>query len=375
MKLFDWVNKDDLNDLIEKNLVSARLHPKYPLIILNYTPAAQSEKDWSETLCKCRGLVYEAGTQEVVAIPFSKFWNFNDPSRPETLPENLPPGQPRIFQKVDGSLGVGFFYRGEFIVATRGSFESDQAKWATRWASERLDFTQVTTLEKKRTYLFEIVMPQDKKVVYYGWSGLVLLGMNSTDFPGDYPPNYLLVRWLKDAKVCLGVPYEDLEKLREKDIPNEEGYVAVWYNGLSTKRVKIKFDTYKKLHRLFFQTTTDVIWELLKNQGDVNSYTKDIEDQGLRNWVYSEAIKMCIYKGSLDKETRVEYHKISQFLLCHFEATIDPKMRRKAFAMEATKCKHPNLLFLLYDSKNEEYQNQLWKIVRPQNSFYRRDEE
>jgi RNA ligase len=35
-----------------------------------------------------------------------------------------------VYEKMDGSLGIVFWYRGQWVVATRGSFTSDQANKA-----------------------------------------------------------------------------------------------------------------------------------------------------------------------------------------------------------------------------------------------------
>ena len=150
----------------------------------------------------------------------------------------------------------------------------------------------------------------------------------------------------------------------------------MWYNGTSTQRVKIKFETYKKLHRLYFQTTTDVIWELLKSQGDINVYAAGATgDQNLTNWIYARAVEIAAFKGNLESDSKYFFRNCIAFVNNHFEPTISSKDRRKAFALEATKYEHPGLMFLLYDAKFDEYQESLWKIVKPKNSFYRKDQE
>ena len=141
MKLNELIDQTRLDQLIKDKYVSCRPHPTLPLYILNYTPAAQSLSalEWDHTLSYCRGLVYEGTTYEVIAIPFKKFWNYGDGIRTGLLPEGLP----RIFEKVDGSYLNLFFYKGEVVVSTRGSFESDQAKWAQKWVNERVSFIQI----------------------------------------------------------------------------------------------------------------------------------------------------------------------------------------------------------------------------------------
>ena len=162
MKLNELIDQTRLDQLIKDKYVSCRPHPTLPLYILNYTPAAQSLSalEWDHTLSYCRGLVYEGTTYEVIAIPFKKFWNYGDGIRTGLLPEGLP----RIFEKVDGSYLNLFFYKGEVVVSTRGSFESDQAKWAQKWVNERVSFIQIDGFDEEFNYIFEVVIPEEPKI-------------------------------------------------------------------------------------------------------------------------------------------------------------------------------------------------------------------
>ena len=56
----------------------------------------------------------------IVARPFKKFFNLSDGRTDIT-------GEYEIYEKMDGSLGILFFYEGEWILASRGSFTSEQA--------------------------------------------------------------------------------------------------------------------------------------------------------------------------------------------------------------------------------------------------------
>src|SRR5580692_3306982 len=120
--------------LVAEKFVSARPHRRFPLTIYNYTSKCASLKpsEWSDALQDCRGLILSADGQ-IVGRPFRKFWNY------EQVLDSIPASEPfTIWEKVDGSLGVIANYDGNLIVATRGSFESDQAQWAADWLRSRL---------------------------------------------------------------------------------------------------------------------------------------------------------------------------------------------------------------------------------------------
>jgi RNA ligase len=375
MKLQEWIDIRELEELISEGLVSDRPHPSLPLRILNYTPAAQSVKVWTPTLSRCRGLVYELDTNDIYAIPFSKFWNFGDLAH-GAVKENFPPGEPAIYEKVDGSLGIFFFYKGAPIIATRGSFESDQAKWADNWRKKHMFGCP---LHDDRTYLFEIVYPEDKKVVNYPYSGLVLLG--AIDPNGDeWPPDSIVAQTVLNyfpVKIAKRYEYQELEKLQAQEEDNAEGWVAVWY-GPPAYRVKIKLEKYVLLHRMYFQTTSEVVWELVKagEFKEVNSVHRLFEgaDDTLKKWVMNTAVNISLNYVDIDQRAKLDFRNCIDYTnITSYDG--NEKERRKAFAFLATKKDNPSLLFLLYDGDFVKYEEMLWKLVKPENKRFTKEEE
>lgn len=155
-----------LNDLFDRELYKQRLieryirvqsHPTQPLNIINYTELAQYANLWDEVTLQCRGLIYNTETEEVVARPFKKFHNWDDGRQP------YPPAGPLIrAPKMDGSLGILYpcdDAKYGWAVATRGSFTSDQAVFASallnRWVEEGK--IRIADLNVGKTYLTEII--------------------------------------------------------------------------------------------------------------------------------------------------------------------------------------------------------------------------
>lgn len=385
MKLNELIDLDRLEQLVADKYVTARSHSRYPLNILNYTPAATGIKDWDNTLSYCRGLVYDYETMEIHAIPFKKFWNYNDPSHPETLAENLPEEPHTILKKMDGSLGIGFFYGAEFIIATRGSFYSEQAVWANDWASKNMNLNLVDIGSKEDTYLFEIIWNRDKKVVNYDFEGLVLLGSIDNSTAIEYLPEWVFKDerdWMGNTKVVTRlISYDrdsyDLGRLQELNTENEEGFVAIWYKGKDILRVKLKFETYKLLHRMYFQTTPEVIWEWCKKKRSIVEALigADVELLKWAVWIASDInIMYSQVKTESSDHFREAITATNRVQSCDME--MDEKSRRKVFASYATKYRYPGLLFSLYDAKLEQYEESLWKICKPENSrVWRKEEE
>jgi RNA ligase len=82
----------------------------------------------------------------VVARPFKKFFNIEEG-------KHTPTSEFEVFDKMDGSCIILFYYNNEWIFATRGSFTSAQAIKA-----KELSFKYpLDELDKNNTYVFEII--------------------------------------------------------------------------------------------------------------------------------------------------------------------------------------------------------------------------
>ena len=177
-----------------------------PLDLYVHTRAATLENFWDETTTKCRGLIVHRETGEIVARPFEKFFNVDTSWRPETCVSNLPLTKPVISEKLDGSMGTLYKWRvpspsvydpsGEsedteqLAIATKGSFHSDQAKWATEWYHNHL---QGAEWPEGYTVMFEIIAEsvQHHVVHYNGIEELVLIALIKNETGEELNPESL----------------------------------------------------------------------------------------------------------------------------------------------------------------------------------------
>jgi len=110
----------ELEHLLNEGFVTLRSHPEFPLKIYNYTAKAQySPKEvWTPLLKQLRGLIVnEKG--EVIARPFQKFFNLEEVKDSPEFLEACQDQDYKVYEKLDGSLGVGFWYNGRYWMATR----------------------------------------------------------------------------------------------------------------------------------------------------------------------------------------------------------------------------------------------------------------
>lgn len=337
---------DNLNKMVEEGFISKRKHPSLDLYIYNYTPKTQYSHNWNNETMQCRGLIMD-GNNNIIARPFPKFFNLS-----EILGQGgqIPAEDFIVTEKMDGSLGI--LYQdsdGEYSLATRGSFTSEQAIRGTKiLRAKGINWRHHDIPDW--TYLFEIIYPENRIVVDYGNAeDIVLLTVRDTftNFELPYPE---LLEMAKNEGLSVVEKFDginDFENLESR--PNSEGYVV--YFPSSAQRFKVKFDEYVRLHRLITGVNKKTIWELLMNHQNVEELLDRVPDE-FYNWVQESIADL---QGS--------YHAIELSARNKFEELDYLKGDRKSFAMVAKDHPYNAILFRMLDNKS--YEEVIWKLVRP----------
>lgn len=280
MNLKDYLDIRDLVRQIENGYVEVRLHETLPLRIFCYTRKATFDNVWNDTIIKCRGLIVEENTDEIVARPFQKFFNLNHAGRPETdlLTVMKEPSMPVFSEKLDGSMGTFWKYGGQFGVATKGSFHSEQAEWATKWLKDRWSTngtypasSHVHAFPVGYTPVFEIIAQSvQHHVVHYLPSEdnrLVLIGLVNNETGAEMEPEQLMT-WASINGLDVVDSWKDLSlyEASQIDRADKEGYIATWYrNGTSPLKVKIKHKTFLKMQKIAHHTTPKTIFQAMRS--------------------------------------------------------------------------------------------------------------
>lgn len=349
----------DLASYVERGLLTERRHPRLPLRIFNYTPRVQFEGLWDEVTTACRGLVLD-DSGAVIARPFPKFWNLNDRSRPECCDGALPADPPEITEKLDGSLGILVRYDGAAIIATRGSFESEQAAWATDWLSRHLPDVR---WPDGVTPLFEILSPVSQIVVRYPEDefGLVLLGFvdNAT---GEEWAHARLAEWAwseahgSALRLVTVLDGGDIRELAHHERGNFEGYVAAWKRpGGPPFRVKVKLAEYVRLHRILTAVSPVAIWEALASQQPLDALYERTPDE-FREWLTGWTVKL-----SSEAEALIDAAEAAAVIAAH-------ECSNRKDVAEFLRERHADVIdlaFLAYDGKLDRLREKAWKRVRP----------
>jgi RNA ligase len=343
------MNKETLDRYVEEGWLIKQTHPSLPLTIYNYSQATQYEGKWDEVTLACRGLVIWDDTGEIIARPFPKFFNIEEN-------RHTPTQHFDVYDKMDGSLIIAFYLWGQWVVASRGSFTSDQAIAANRLL-EKMDTSRMNI---DVTFLFEFTAPWNRIVVDYGSEEkLTLLGAIRTEDGVEAPYESLV--YIADGLGCDVVTkydgIKDFTKLKALNEPNREGYVIKFSNG---DRCKIKFEDYVTLHKIITNVSSYDIWENLKSFGKL--------DESLLTKVPDEFYEWVRKKES---DLKTEYTKIEDKYKWIFNKTrnvyfevYDMEYSRSKFAQVAKKYKNSGILFAMLDGK--DYSQMIWKLIKPE---------
>lgn len=240
------------------------------LTIYSYNQRCVYEKAWTPITLIARGLILDRIERRIVATPFPKFFNVGEHEHVK-----IPDLPFETLEKLDGSLIILFWHGGQWRTATKGSFWSDQAFWAKVW----LDKQDTSLLDPGTTYLCEAIYPQNRIVVRYEFSGLVLL--SAYDNAGS-ELSYLEISTLASRlgwRMAKRFDYSRISDLlaKCKNLPAmSEGFVIWFQNGF---RLKVKGEEYCRIHQMVSRVTPLAVWESMASEDDMGAIRKDLPEE------------------------------------------------------------------------------------------------
>ena len=367
-----------LNQYVKDGWVERNDHPSLPISIYNYSRKTQYEGKWDDVTLKTRGLVLD-NEGNVVAKSFDKFFNYEELVGSKFKPSQIPNEPFEVFEKMDGSLGILFNYGGEWILATKGSFSSDQAIRGM----EILKKYRYERLIQGFTYLFEIIYPENRIVCDYDFEDLILLAVidnkdgyelqihdDKVHLEGIRFRNLYNNLGFKVVKKYDGV--EDYSTLKNMVNSNSEGFVVKFSSGF---RMKVKGEEYVRLHKLVTQLSTYDIWEHLKEGKDVMELVDRVPDE-FDKWVKEQVNHLSYGRYRLDEQCGKmhDYFRFGKY------GDVDPEPSKKEFAEHLKKVVDPKLhgiMFAIWDGKKDKTDELIWKLIKPKYSkpFWQKETE
>lgn len=322
--------KSKLDEYAKLGLVHARRHPELPLTIYVYSEFTAFDRLWNSVTKACRGLVVDDNGRCVVRC-LPKFFNEDEP---HAICEIDPISKPIFFDKLDGSL-IQVVNDPEYglIVTSKGSFGSDQVQWAKQIMAAE-GYTK-EDFEKDKTYVFELIHPENRIVLDYGSEkALYLLAVIDTEGGQEYDINRS--RFIKFTKVKVVTDFnQHMSQL-------VEGVVA----KVGDHRYKVKTGEYVRLHRIVTEFTPKRVWEALRD-GDSLEFKNMPEE--FSEWLQNTIDGLKADFNAIIKEINREYN-------------LAEGLTNKELGLSRD-FKHKGSIFMLRNNKSVD--QAVWKMVKP----------
>lgn len=329
------MNIEILKKYKENGLLRSQKHPALDLEIWNYTEKVQYENLWDEITLSHRGTVRDL-CGNLIAKPFDKFFNIEQNYYKEC-------NSFEIYEKMDGSLGILFNYQNQWILATRGSFTSEQAEEGFKI----LQNYKYQDLNSSYTYCFEIIYPQNRIVCDYGsMKAIILLAV----FDKNKKEIFDLTQFQDIVPICKKYDFQDYKQIQKLNWNNSEGFVVRFSNG---ERCKIKFENYLELHKKLSFISEKAVWELICEKKDIKEFldiTPDEFHKQIKDWY----INIMTNYTNIETMVKEKFYQLPKF------------ETRKDFALAIKNDKYKFFLFKLLDG--ESIFQDICKEIKPHNS-------
>ena len=357
-------------------LVERRHHMEFPLDLLCYSRKCVQENVWDKATSLCRGIIITRGQEghdggEIIARPFEKFHNYGS-TTPVGESQAIPIGQPVVWEKMDGFMCTLYRWENKDYIASKGSFHSIHAKWAT--AQIRAKFgDRLPLVLGSKTLVFE-GLHRDLRIVidYKERQELVLLAVIDNETGEEYSPESL-----EHVAMELGfntpLNYElTREQARAASLGDgkgdEEGYVLTWYRPNTTPfRLKMKFIEYLRLHRIVTGVSPRRVWEVLATGQSIE----------LQEYLNHSTPWFAAFAKKWVRALRAEYDRLHSEAYTRFQVAQTmlkdysqrnwdkPHAIRKAYAeyfTSPTDKEFSSILFAMLDGK--DIAPVIWRMVR-----------
>lgn len=352
---------DQLDKLTEEGFLRKVVSDCGRLVLYNYTDHCTYERKWNKYTLNARGTVYEIATGKIVARAFPKFFNFGElaVSKQRNI---LKQTDFYAFEKVDGSLGIIYFYDGKWQINTRGSFSSDQAVEGQKI----LDSGKYSThlMNPDLTYLVEIIYPENKIIVDYGNDrDLIMLAIIEKETGNEVRPGNMQILanqlGFKHSEIHGFDNIQELIDLQEELSKNEEGYVVLLKNG---ERVKFKSKEYLKLAAAMSYMTPLHFWKNMNGSTLPDEFLEAFPEE------IREEAEAIAEKLNVNFE-RLRYDILANFETLKFETCPVIVGNKQEFCRyigkNIDKFEHASAFFCLIREDYSNFNNYILKRIRP----------
>lgn len=270
MELQKYLREKGLEKLCEEYNIKVNRHQKYPhLVCLKYS---QIDSPMSEKVVQqSRGIILdEENNWQIISYSYDKFFNYGEP-----LAIDINWNTATVYDKLDGSLMVLYFYDNQWQVQSSGTADGSgqvhgfplsfaQLFWNV-WDELKYRLPQETDY----CFSFELLTPYNRIVVQQNKNNLVLHGVRNIKTLQEEKPQIWAEKYGFNLVKTFPLynNWRDIIKAAEKLAPTEaEGYVICDDNF---HRIKVKSPQYVAwAHFRSSFSTRKMLQIILNNEGD-----------------------------------------------------------------------------------------------------------
>jgi len=340
-----FIDLEIFETYVTNGLLVKQTHPTKDLTIWNYSRKTQYDRLWDDVTLMCRGLITNSEGR-IIAHCMKKFFNIE-----ELNPNDIPNESFSLTEKMDGSLGIIYYYGDEWELASRGSFTSDQA---IRGNEILKRCNTKYGLYTGWNYCVEIIYPENRIVVNYGDDEkLVVITCFNVETGVEGGIEAMTTEGWDIVKKYDGVT--DYNQIKSMIKDDAEGMVVRFYP--SGFRMKVKGEEYFRLHKIVTNVSSRDIWEIMKNGLPIDELLDRVPDE-FDQWVRDEVRKFQTMFEITKSNVEIEYYH-----------TVDENLPRKEVAEAILKKDRAirGFLFLMYDKK--DISPLIWEKLYP--SYYK----
>ncbi len=265
MELQTYLQLNGLDTLCQTYAIKASWHQELTqLVCLKYS---QLESPMGEKIVQqCRGIVLDAAQNwQIVSYPYDKFFNYG-----ETHAVTIDWNSATVYEKLDGSLMVLYFYQGQWRVQSSGTADAsgNVQRFGITFADlfwrvwHELGYTLPENLDY--CFIFELMTPYNRVVVRHTQNKLVLHGVRHVKTLEEESPQVWADRlgWQRVVSYPLQTWDEIHHAAQTLDPMDSEGYIVC---DRHFNRIKVKSPQYVAMSHLRSQFSTRKFLEIIRN--------------------------------------------------------------------------------------------------------------
>ena len=208
------------------------------IYVLKYKKKVFYDNLWNDYIAECRGTIVDKDFN-LVSYPFTKIYNYGIEKAAPVLADDV---EVTAFRKVNGFMVAATWYKGDVLVSTTGSTDSEYVAMAKEmmlthmsWEDWQLAFNRVDM--DNLTVMFECVHPNDPHIVPEK-AGMYVLGYRDNAWNSKVGHNRSILEGLAVGFNCFVPEHYKVTLGKLKTMTKEcrhEGYVFYTEDGVSAK--------------------------------------------------------------------------------------------------------------------------------------------